>query len=226
MFLPVGETTNVIVKSNWSDPSFTGYYLPDNRKIQSDGFTAEWNINYLNRNYPQSWIGNKHKIDFSAFGLELLLPVDQYQKTMRTVKYAILFISMTFLSFFMIELLGKKNIHPVQYMLIGFALLIFYSLLLSLSEHIDFTFAYLISGIAIIFIITSYTKSVLADNKQTGIIAGILIILYTYLYVVLQLQDYALLIGTIGLFAALTIVMYLTRNIDWFSVLHSKTDKN
>ena len=225
MFLPVGKTTNVTVRSDWSDPSFTGYYLPDNRKIKSDGFTADWEINHLNRNYPQCWIGNKHKIDFSAFGIELLFPVDQYQKTMRTVKYAIMFISLTFLAFFMIELLGKKNIHPVQYMLIGFALLIFYSLLLSLSEHINFTFAYLISGIAIIFIITSYTKSVLRDNRQTGIIACILVILYTYLFVVLQLQDYALLIGTMGLLIALALVMYLTRKIDWFSVLNSKTDK-
>jgi inner membrane protein len=226
MFLPVGKTTDVRVLSTWENPSFTGNYLPDKRRINSDGFEADWKIIHLNRNYPQKWIDDQYHISDSAFGVELLLPVDQYQKTMRTVKYAIMFISLTFLSFFMIELLSKNIIHPVQYTLIGFALLIFYSLLLSLSEHINFTSAYFIASCAIVAMITSYTRSVITNLRQTAMVAVILIILYSYLYVVLQLQDYALLIGNIGLFIALTIVMYLTRKIDWFSILHYKKDKD
>jgi len=132
-----------------------------------------------------------------------------------------MFIGLTFLSFFMIELLNRKLIHPIQYLLIGFALLVFYTLLLSFSEQMVFKYAYLISSIATIGLITSYTKGVLKDNLQTGIIFLILILLYAYLYIVLQLQDLALMIGSIGLFLILSLVMYLTRKIDWFSTLQA-----
>jgi len=138
---------------------------------------------------------------------------------MRTAKYAFMFIGLTFLSFFMIELLNKKLIHPIQYLLIGFSLLIFYTLLLSFSEQMAFKYAYLISSVATIGLITSYTKGVLKDKLQTGIILLILVLLYSYLYIVLQLQDLALMIGSIGLFSILSLVMYLTRKIDWFSTL-------
>jgi inner membrane protein len=150
--------------------------------------------------------------------VKLLLPIDEYQKTMRTAKYAIMFIALTFLAFFLTEILNKKVIHPIQYILIGLALILFYTLLLSFSEHVRFNFAYLISSTAIIALVTAYTKSVLANNLATAVIAGILIILYGFLYVILQLQDYALLLGSIGLFVILAIVMYITRNIDWFAI--------
>jgi inner membrane protein len=155
----------------------------------------------------------------SAFGVNLLLPVDQYQKTMRTAKYAIMFISLTFLAFFMIELLNHKVLHPFHYLLIGFALVLFYTLLLSLSEHLGFDKAYGLAGAAILILITGYSKSVLASKIQTLLIAGILTVLYVYLYIILQLQDYALLMGSLGLFAILAAVMFLTRRVDWFTVL-------
>ena len=144
---------------------------------------------------------------------------------MRTAKYAIMFITFTFLSFFLIELLNQKVIHPIQYLLIGFSLLVFYTLLLALSEHMTFNLAYILAGAANILLISAYTRSVLKNNLQILIILGILVILYGYLYVVLQLQDYALLMGSIGLFIVLATLMFLTRKIDWFSILKT-SDSN
>ena len=220
-FSPVGKETKVELSSDWNNPSFGGQFLPVNREISAEGFRADWKILHLNRNFPQQWIGSEFKVSEALFGVNLLLAVDEYQKTMRTAKYAIMFISLTFLTFFMIELLSKKVIHPIQYLLIGFALLIFYTLLLSISEYLVFKYAYLIAALGIIILISLYTKSVLTNVLQTGIIAGVLIILYGYLYIILQLQDYALLMGSIGLFVVLAVVMYLTRRIDWFSIMSS-----
>ncbi len=152
-FTPLGKETKVNLSSDWNTPSFAGQYLPASRNITEKNFTAEWSILHLNRNYPQVWLGNSHQINQSAFGVTLLIPVDEYQKTMRTAKYAIMFIALTFITFFMMELLNKKTIHPLQYLLIGFALLIFYSLLLAVSEHLLFNYAYLISGFLIIFLL-------------------------------------------------------------------------
>jgi inner membrane protein len=218
-FTPVGKLTNSQVASAWKDPSFLGEYLPDTRSVTEQGFAAHWKILHLNRNFPQKWIGERYKINKYSFGVNLLLPVNEYQKTMRTAKYAIMFIGLTFLSFFMIELLNRKILHPIQYLLIGFALLIFYTLLLSFSEHLLFQYAYLIAAIGIITLITAYTKSVLRSNRQTLLIFGILLLLYGYLYVILQLQDFALLMGSIGLFLILAVIMFLTRKIDWFAVM-------
>ncbi len=225
-FVPAGKETRVELSSDWNNPSFTGTYLPENREITKDGFRASWKVLHLNRNFPQSWLGPQYKVADSAFGLDLLLAIDEYQKTMRTTKYAILFLSLTFLTFFMIELLSKKVIHPIQYMLIGFALLIFYTLLLSLSEYLLFKYAYLIAAAAIIILISLYSVSVLHNLRQTGIITGILVLLYGYLYTILQLQDYALLMGSIGLFIVLAVVMYLTRSIDWFTIISEQGPKD
>ncbi|NQV15797.1 cell envelope integrity protein CreD [bacterium] len=218
-FTPLGKESQVVIRSAWSNPSFMGAFLPSAHDIDDSGFEASWKILHLNRNFPQKWTGGNHDVSEASFGVDLLVPVDEYQKNMRTAKYAFMFIGLTFLSFFMIELLNKKMIHPIQYLLIGFSLLVFYTLLLSFSEHMVFQYAYLISSIAIITLITSYTRAVLKEMLQTGIILAILIFLYSYLYIVLQLQDFALLIGSIGLFVILSLVMYLTRRIDWFSTL-------
>jgi len=219
LFAPVGKETTVRISSQWPDPSFVGNFLPAHHKTSAAGFDADWKILHLNRNFPQKWTGSNNQIKEASFGVKLLVPVDEYQKNMRTAKYAFMFIGLTFLSFFMIELLNKKLIHPIQYLLIGFSLLVFYTLLLSFSEQMLFKYAYLISSIATIGLITSYTKGVLKDNRQTGIIFLILVLLYSYLYIVLQLQDLALMIGSIGLFSILSLVMYLTRKVDWFSTL-------
>ncbi len=220
LFTPIGKETNVSIRSDWPSPSFIGHFLPNEHSITEDDFTSDWTVLQLNRNFPQKWVGGKYIIENFSFGVDLLIPVDEYQKNTRTAKYAFMFISLTFLSFFMIELLNRKIIHPIQYLLIGFALLVFYSLLLSLSEQIVFKYAYMISSTATILLITTYTISVFKNRLQTSIIFSILVLLYIYLFVVVQLQDYALLIGSIGLFVILSLVMYLTRKIDWFSTLH------
>ena len=217
-FVPVGKVTDIELSSDWNNPSFDGPFLPDSREIDDDGFTAHWNVLHLNRNYPQAWIGAQHKVKDSAFGVNLLIPVDSYQKSERSIKYAILFIGLTFLVFFFIEIINKKRVHPIQYILVGLALCLFYTLLLSISEHTSFNIAYGISTLLTIGLISTYTKTVLKSNALTGLMGGILIILYLFIFIIIQLQDYALLMGSIGLFIILGLVMYFSRKIDWYQI--------
>ncbi|MDP2364317.1 MAG: cell envelope integrity protein CreD, partial [Ignavibacteria bacterium] len=223
-FLPIGKTTDVIVKSSWNNPSFAGAYLPTSRKVTEAGFTANWTVNYFNRAFPQQWNENAYQIFPSAFGVKLLVPVDEYQKTMRTSKYGLMIIVLTFLSFFMIELFGKKAIHPIQYLLIGLALIIFYSLLLAISEYLSFDLSYLISALLVILLISFYVISVYKSARIGSIIFTALTIFYALMYTILQLQDYSLLVGNIALFVLLASVMFFTRKINWFDVLNPKTN--
>jgi inner membrane protein len=154
----------------------------------------------------------------SAFHVRLFRSVDIYQKSMRTAKYALMFIVFTFLAFFISEVLNRLRVHPVQYFLIGMAIILFYTLLLSISEQINFGWAYLISASAVISLITGYTKAILKSRYVTLMVSGILLVLYTYLYILLQLEDYALLMGSIGLFLVLAVTMYVTRKIDWYFI--------
>ncbi len=250
--VPVGKETNVTLSGGWGKPSFTGAFLPDRSEITDDGFTGEWKVLHLNRNFPQKWQGSAYRFgstpqmysdpyqkDFylptpsmvegvpsiregndasaSAFGLRLLIPVDHYQKVERSAKYMILFVFLTFLVFFFVEVLNKKRIHPMQYLLVGSALLIFYLLLLSLSEYIIFAYAYFVGAAATIGLITLYSLSVFHLPRLSLLLAGILILLYGFLYILLQLEDYALLVGSIGLFMILAVIMFITRKIDWYS---------
>ncbi len=217
-FIPVGKITDINLQSEWMNPSFNGAFLPDSRTIDKDGFKAHWNILHLNRNYPQSWIGSSQSVKGSDFGVDLLLPVDNYQKATRTIKYAILFVALTFMVFFFVEILNKKFIHPIQYILVGFALIIFFSLLLAISEHLKFNYAFILSAIATLLLIGAYVKAILKTNMLTFLLTGILTILYTFIFVIIQLQDYALLIGSIGLFIILGLVMYFSRKIDWYAI--------
>jgi len=221
-FSPLGKETNIKLESSWNNPSFSGAFLPKKRDVTENGFSAIWKVLNLNRNYPQYWIGNQYRIENSAFGVNLRLPVDEYQKTMRTTKYAIMFIALTFLTFFMIEILNKKMLHPIQYLLIGFALLMFYTLLLSFSEHIGFQNSYIIAAISITGLITSYSKSILGKRMQMFTVLGTLTGLYSYLFIILQLQDYALIMGSMGLFFILAAVMFVTRKINWYSAIETK----
>jgi inner membrane protein len=217
-FTPVGEVTQVAMESPWSNPSFVGNFLPESRDISTDAFRAEWKVLNLNRNFPQAWVGGKYKVIESAFGVRLFLPVDEYQKTSRTVKYAILFIALTFVSFFLSEVIAKVALHPIQYTLIGFALIVFYVLLLSISEHVAFNIAYAISSAAVIALVTAYSRWITSSNRIAIAISGVLVLLYTFLFVTLQLQDYAMLLGSVGLFLSVLLVMYLTRRVDWFAL--------
>lgn len=214
-FVPMGKETHVKLSSRWTDPSFDGSFLPDKRSIDKKGFTAEWKILDLNRNFPQKWHSATYSFADSYFGVNLLIPVDHYQKALRTAKYAILIICLTFLVFFFIELLNKRRIHPFQYLLVGLSLCLFYSLLISISEHLNFNLAYYISSFATILAVSLFTKSVFKSIKLGLLVALELIILYAFIYIIIQLQDYALLMGSIGLFIVLAFVMYMSRKITW-----------
>jgi len=222
-FIPLGKFTEVNVSSPWSNPSFAGAFLPTTREITEDGFTAQWRINHFNRSYPQEWEGKTYDAFPSTFGVKLLVPVDEYQKTMRTSKYGLMIVVLTFLSFFMIELFSKKVIHPIQYLLVGLALLIFYSILLAISEYILFQYSYLISSVLIIALIGFYVKSIYKSKQIASIITGMLFMFYGFMYVILQLQDYSLLLGTIALFIILAAIMFFTRKINWFEIFNTKT---
>ncbi len=215
-FVPVGKTTSVRMNSTWRHPGFDGAFLPDRRDVTDGGFEADWNVLHLNRNYPQSWTGSAYQISASAFGCQLILPVDQYRKTMRSAKYAIMFMALTFMIFFFTEILNNRRIHPVQYLLVGLTISIFYVLLLSLSEQIGFNLSYLISSVAVIGLISAYAASIFRQTNLTMILGLCLAGLYAFLFILIQLQDYALLLGSIGLFVAMGLIMYISRKVDWY----------
>ena len=212
------------MKSKWNNPSFIGKFLPSSREVTASGFNAKWSVNNFNRNYPQEWYNDKYDLYSSSFGVKLLIPVDEYQKTMRTSKYGIMIILLTFISFFMIEIFNKKVLHPIQYLLIGLALLIFYSILLSLSEYILFQYSYLIAALLVVGLISLYTSSIYVNKKLGITIGAFLIVFYGFMYIILQMQDYSLLLGNIALFIILAVIMFLTRKINWYEVLSSKKD--
>lgn len=216
-FTPLGKSTNVKLSSSWKAPSFTGAFLPE-RNINESGFTATWNVGHLNRNFPQIWRDSEHHVGKSAFGVDLMLPVDNYQKTIRSIKYALMFIGLTFTVFFFVEILNRVNIHPIQYLLVGLALVIFYSLLLSLGEHIPFNLAFWLSAAATIFTVTGYVRAFLKSVSLTALIFSVLLILYGFIFTLIQLEDYALLFGSIGIFMILAAVMYFSRKIDWYNL--------
>ena len=217
-FIPLGKVTKVNIKSKWKNPSFVGAFLPDKREINADGFSSNWEVLHLNRSYPQSFKGSVQGINGSSFGVNLIVPVDEYQKSMRSAKYAVMFITLTFLIFFFVQILNGVRIHPIQYIIVGLALCVFYTLLIALSEHITFMLSYLISSISIISLITLYAKSIFNHKKLTSLICLILTALYLFIYSIIQMEDYALLMGSIGLFIVLATIMYLSRKIDWYAI--------
>ncbi len=216
--IPVGESNTVKINSSWPSPSFNGAFLPVAREVKKDGFSASWKILHLNRNYPQFWEGAQYKVEPSAFGLQLILTADVYQKSTRLAKYSIMFLVFTFAAFFFSEIINKRRVHPIQYILIGMAILIFYTLVLSLSEHMHFNYAYLLSATAVTLMISGYAKAIVSNSRFALTILGILTVLYSYLFIILQLEDYALIMGSIGLLIILAVVMYMTRKINWYEV--------
>lgn len=219
-FIPAGNTTEVHLMSNWNSPRFDGNFLPDTREVSETGFFAHWKILQLNRNIPQSWISGQQKDNMSttAFGVDLLIALDDYQKSMRSAKYAVMTIALTFLIFFIVEILNNRKIHPFQYTLVGLALSLFYVLLISISEHTNFNMAYSISTVAIVSMISLYSMSVFKTKKFTLILTSTLISIYGFLFITLQLEDYALLMGSIGLTLILAATMYFTRKINWYNL--------
>ena len=214
-FSPVGKTTTVNLNSNWKNPSFDGAFLPNAHNVHAKGFTASWQVSNLNRNFPQSWIGANANLHSADFGVKLFLPVDTYQQSTRAVKYAILIIGLTFLVFYFIELLYRSSVHPLQYILVGAALCVFYTLLIALAEQLNFSIAYLIAAVLTILLVAAYTASVLRSSRMAIGIGGVLSLLYGFIYVIIRSEDQALLMGSLGLFIILAIVMYFSRRIKW-----------
>jgi inner membrane protein len=220
-FLHTGKTTDVELTGNWPTPSFDGRYLPDSRKIDDKGFSAHWRMLYFNRPFAQQWASddtllNKMQTHEDAiFGVKLKVAVDEYQKTMRTSKYSILIILLTFISLFLTELISKKKIHFFNYILIGAAMIIYYTLLLSFSEQIGYNLAYLIASIATIGLVSVFIASLLKTRSVSALFAGILAIFYVFIFVIIQLEDLALLIGSIALFIIIAVLMYCSRKINW-----------
>lgn len=223
-FLPLGNSTEVELTSNCTSPSFQGNYLPVSRTVSDKGFSASWKILAINRDFSQTvlkWNECGHgpqcvNTSENAFGVTMKVPVLQYQQTTRSVKYAYLFILMTFAIVFFLEYRHLTPIHPVQYLLIGIALLLFYTLLLSFSEHIPFLWSYLIAMLMTIVLITGYLAGILKIRK-TSIMTGLfLLTLYVFMYVLLQMETYTLLVGSIGIFIILAALMYASQKVKWY----------
>lgn len=220
-FTPLGVETVVSLESDWIDPSFQGAWLPTDREVDASGFRASWRIPYLGRNYPQRWKrGSAHAeaVTASRFGVELLAPVDHYRMALRSAKYGALFLALTFGSLWLFEVLAGVRVHSIQYLLVGAGMVLFYLLELSLAEHLGFVAAYAVATAAVVALIAGYCVAVLRGPGRAAVIGGVLVGLYGYLYVLLRSQDYALVVGSIGLFAALGAVMFLTRAVDWYAV--------
>ena len=183
--------------------------------MSDSGFVATWKSLAHTRNFPQAWKGASYDLDAASFGANLFIPVNGYQKTMRAVKYAILCILLTFATFFIMETISKRSVHPFQYALVGLGLVLFYTLLLSFSEYIGFNAAYAVAAIATISLICWFVRGILGSSKQTGLMALVLGAVYAYVFTILQIQDYSLLLGSVGLFFALAIIMRFSRKIQW-----------
>lgn len=220
-FVPLSGNSSFSLQSGWGSPSFDGNNLPTERSVSPDGFTAKWVFNKVNLPFSTLLTDFKFDLNSVAFGVSMLEPADHYAKTERSVKYAILFIGLTFALFFIVELTQGKPMHPVQYVLIGLALVIFYTLLLSFSEFVLFNIAYLVAALATITLITLYAWGHFKSWKSAGIFCGILTGLYGFIFVLIQLEDTALLVGSIGLFIVLALVMYASRKINWYGTTES-----
>lgn len=213
--VPIGKNTQSTLKSNWAAPSFTGNFLPYEKEITEEGFSAHWKILHINRPFSQQSFGTLPNISEYAFKVDFVIPVDQYQQNERATKYGFLVIGLTFLIFFLIQSISKVKIHIFQYSMIGLALIMFYTLLISITEHSSFSSAYLIASAMVVLLISLYSISILKNRKFPMFICVSLSTLYGFIFVIIQLENYALLVGSIGLFAILAIVMYTSRKIEW-----------
>lgn len=229
MIAPVGRQTDLSVAAPWPDPSFIGAFLPSRSAITEEGFDAQWSVSYFGRSYPQSWLSSAEgdapflAMPESTFGVRLYQTVDTYQQVERSAKYGMLFVVFTFTALFLFEVTRGRRVHIIQYGLVGLALCIFYLLLLSFAERFGFGPAYALGTAAIVAEIGLYARAVMGGWRPAGLLAAVLAGLYAALYLLLQLEDLALMIGSIGLFVGLGAVMYATRRIDWHGAETAET---
>ena len=219
-FAPIADVTSVKLKADWPHPDFSGRTLPDERNISETGFDASWTLGALTRGFPSTWrLGeaNPETLWNTTVGVTFVEPGDVHQQTDRILKYGVLVIALTFATIFISGLFGGKKVHPIQYLMVGAALCLFYLLLLSLSEHIAFLQAYVIASAADIALIAWYAWRTMS-RKLGYAVAAILTAVQAYVYDLLQMDDYALLAGTVALFVVLLAAMIVTRNIDWYRI--------
>jgi inner membrane protein len=216
-FIPTGKSTSVSLASVWPSPSFDGKMLPITSDITETGFKAKWSVLSFNRAIADEWTDNEQSMKGTEFGVKLLIPADQYQKSMRTAKYDALIILLAFTALFLVEITRKVRIHPFQYILVGVALIVYYTLLLSISEHMGYNTAYAIASTATVLLLSLYSITFLKAKPLVVLFSVVMSIFYVFIFVIIQAQDYSLLIGSIGLFLITAIVMYFSRNIRWYS---------
>lgn len=218
-FAPVGRETRVTLASNWPHPSFAGAFLPETREIRSDGFGASWRVPHLARSVPQVWSmaagGSLDRFTSHAFGVNFYVPIDYYDLVNRAAKYGLMFLAVAFMAVFVLELTSGKRVHAVQYVLVGIAMILFYALLLSFAEHIGFPRAYLIASAATGGMLSLYVGYALSSMARGLIMLCVFLILYGLLYLILRLEDYALLAGTLAGFVMLTVTMFATLRVNW-----------
>ncbi|MBY0433429.1 MAG: cell envelope integrity protein CreD [Cyclobacteriaceae bacterium] len=215
--VPVGKTTTVSLSGSWGSPSFEGAFLPTQQpEISDNGFTAGWKVLSFNRPFQQQWVGDAQQLGGSSFGVRLELPADQYQKSIRTAKYGQLIIILAFTALFLVEITSRIRIHPFQYILVGVALIIYYTLLLSLSEHVGYDVAYAIASFFTIGLVSFYATTFLPKRQLVILFSILMSIFYLFIFVIIQAQDFSLLLGSIGLFMIVAAIMYFSRNIKWY----------
>lgn len=228
--VPIGRSSEFILQSNWAHPNFIGKFLPDERKVTDNGFHARWQSSWFANNINNEFVDNKEEgasnenlhDKLPTFTVSMIKPVDHYLLTERAVKYAVLFLGLTFMAFFLFETLTGLRVHPIQYLLVGTALVLFYLILLAFSEHIGFDYAYLLASLACSGLIASYLEAVMRSKLRGVIFSGGLLLLYGILYLLLQSEDNALVLGAGLLFLILSGIMLLTRKLDWYQ-LHDST---
>jgi inner membrane protein len=215
--LAYGKTTQVTAEGDWRNPGFDGGILPVNRTVTDRGFSATWSVPFIARGVrAQGPIDSIAGLNTTALGISFVEMADPYQSVERSLKYALLFLGLVLLSYFVFEVTTGKRVHPAQYILVGIAQVIFYLLLLSLSERMGFDRAFFVSGAATVVLLSSNAGWVFSSAAQAGRALVSFSILYSLIYLLLRLEDNALLIGSIASFLAISATMYLTRRIDWY----------
>ncbi|HEV8392117.1 MAG TPA: cell envelope integrity protein CreD [Dongiaceae bacterium] len=219
-FQPLGRQSEITIKSDWPHPNFIGTPLPTTREIRADGFDASWSISHIATGSPLAWLTHEYKPQperATSFGVALTEPGDVHQQTDRIVKYGILVIGLTFGTMFVVGVLKRDRVHLVQYLLIGASITLFYLLLLSLAEQMDFALSYAIASLVDIAIVAWYAGTTI--RRLMGWLTGaVLTLVHAYMYVLLQMESFSLLSGTVGLLLALLAVMIATRKVDWFAL--------
>jgi len=218
-FLPLADTTRVMLQADWPHPEFVGQFLPVARSISDGGAEADWQLLGLNRPFGDHWVVSEfglQQLGQAGFGMRLETPVDGYQRSERSVKYGCLFIGLTFFTLFLFEVLTGRPLHPVPYLLTGAALAMFYLVLLAMSEYLPFGAAFLTAAALLVLIVTPYAGVVLGKRRHGFLVGAMMGLTYALLYVLVSAEHAALLLGSLALLAAIAALMYLTRRVDWY----------